>query len=287
MNEISGVLATIIENSRKANIAVAGDYVGADGLLYCGQCHTPKEYLLTGSVFGDNGLKAGCLCECAAERERKKALAEKETQQKEKIARLRETCFAGTRDRLSYATFANAINSPLLKKAEKYARHFDEILAEGSGLLLYGGVGKGKSFAAACIANYLLDKGIPVLFRNFAQIAAQMQANFEGRYEFLNTLSDYPLLIVDDFAAERDTEYMHEIIFGVIDGRYAAKKPIIITTNLTASGIKSAKEKDDFYKRVFGRVLETCTGIEADGENYREQLAKDNFERMRKLLDCT
>ena len=38
------------------------------------------------------------------------------------------------------------------------------------GLLLFGDVGTGKSFAAGCIANALLDRDVPVLMTNFPVI---------------------------------------------------------------------------------------------------------------------
>ena len=41
--------------------------------------------------------------------------------------------------------------------------HFDEMLEKNQGLLFYGDVGTGKTFAAACIANYLLERRIPVV----------------------------------------------------------------------------------------------------------------------------
>ena len=40
----------------------------------------------------------------------------------------------------------------------------------GSGLLIWGDVGTGKSFFAGCIANALLEKGVPVLMTNFSRI---------------------------------------------------------------------------------------------------------------------
>ena len=58
--------------------------------------------------------------------------------------------------------------------AKRYVEQWKKVKAENLGLLLWGDVGTGKSFVAACIANALLDQGIPVLMTNFSKILNQM-----------------------------------------------------------------------------------------------------------------
>ena len=60
------------------------------------------------------------------------------------------------------------------------------VKAENLGLLLWGDVGTGKSFVAACIVNALLEQGIPVLMTNFSKILNQMGAMYsEERYRYI------------------------------------------------------------------------------------------------------
>ena len=69
----------------------------------------------------------------------------------------------------------------------------------GSGLLIWGDVGTGKSFFAGCIANALLEKGVPVLMTNFSRILNTLTGmHFEDRNQFINNLNRYSLLIIDD-----------------------------------------------------------------------------------------
>ena len=42
--------------------------------------------------------------------------------------------------------------------------------SENIGLLLWGGVGTGKSFLAGCIANALMEQEVPVRMTNFAHV---------------------------------------------------------------------------------------------------------------------
>lgn len=54
-----------------------GDYMGADGLMYCGKCHTPKQTRV--QLFGSERT-VNCLCECGV----KKRDKEKENECREK-----------------------------------------------------------------------------------------------------------------------------------------------------------------------------------------------------------
>ena len=47
--------------------------------------------------------------------------------------------------------------------------------AENIGLLLWGGVGTGKSFLAGCIANALMAQEVPVRMTNFAHILNEIR----------------------------------------------------------------------------------------------------------------
>ena len=143
--------------------------------------------------------------------------------------------------------------------------------AENLGLLLWGGVGTGKSFLAGCIANALMEKEIPVRMTNFALILNDLAASFEGRNEYIERLCRFPLLIIDDFGMERGTEYGLEQVYNVIDSRYRSRRPMIITTNLKLSELKNPP--DLAHARIYDRILERCAPILFDGKNFREENA--------------
>ena len=115
---------------------------------------------------------------------------------------------------------------------------------------LWGDVGTGKSFVAACIANALLDQGIPVLMMNFSKILNQMGAMYsEERYRYIASFSNYSLLILDDLGIERSTEYALEQVYAVIDEWYKSGLPVIITTNLKIAEIRNPQ--DVAYARIY------------------------------------
>ena len=79
------------------------------------------------------------------------------------------------------------------------------------GLLLWGDVGTGKTFIAGCIANALLDRGIPVLMTNFSRVLMRLTSNIaEDKNAFLDGLDAFRLLVIDDLGIERNTDFAQE-----------------------------------------------------------------------------
>lgn len=166
--------------------------------------------------------------------------------------------------------FDIAEETDLIKKCKNYVSHYEEVLSNNIGLLFWGNVDGGKTFAAACIANAFIDMGIPSLITSFPKI---MAVEFEDRYKFIQNISKYSLLVLDDLGTERGTDYSLEMVYTVIDERKKSKKPMIVTTNLTLSELQNPKNME--YKRIYSRVLEMCTPVMVKSMNYRGRTAKE------------
>lgn len=78
---------------------------------------------------------------------------------------------------------------------------------ENIGYLFWGTVSTGKSYLAGCIAKALMEKEIPVYMTNFALILNEFAASFKNRNGYICRFCRYPLLIIDDFSMEGNTEY--------------------------------------------------------------------------------
>ena len=167
--------------------------------------------------------------------------------------------------------------------ARKYVQNWEQMKEKNIGLLIWGDVGCGKSFLAGAIANALIDQEVRVKMTNFTAILNDLSSTFEGRNEYLNRLCNYPLLIIDDFGMERGTEYGLEQVYSVIDGRYRSKKPLIVTTNLTLTELRSAA--DTAHKRIYDRVLDMCVPIFCKGESFRKHAAEDKLTEMKRVID--
>jgi DNA replication protein DnaC len=251
------------------------EIIGEDGLLRCKVCEKRVETII--NVFGKN-KKVRCICEC-----KKKELDEyKEYEKLQEREKIKKVCFM--QSNMADWTFANddKKNKELSDAMRKYADQFEEFKKSGTGLLLYGSVGTGKTYYSACISNELIDKGYTVLMTNFARLTNQLQGKFEGKQEYLDSLNDYSLLIIDDLGAERNSEYMQEIIFNIIDARYRSGLPFIITTNLTIDVMMSTDNIAN--KRIYDRILERCYPVKVDGTSRRTESFKNNIMEVGKKL---
>lgn len=255
-----------------------GDYIQG-GLLYCGKCHTPKQTII--EVFGTI-RKPYCLCKCEKARLDVEQAEFERKQREREIMRLRRVGFHDAE--MARWTFANddRSNERLSEVARRYVDNFPEMRKRGKGLLLYGNVGAGKTYAAACIANALIDQGKPCLVTNFARLINTIGGMFDGKQEYIDSLNRFELLVIDDLASERDTEYMGEIVHNVIDARYRSGKPLIVTTNLTMQELLNPS--DLRRQRVFSRVLEMCVPIEVKGADRRKKRMGEDFSEIRGML---
>lgn len=258
---------------------IAETYKGDDGLLRCSKCDGKRETIVT--VFGKE-RKVNCICTC-----QKEALEAEELEQKnhEKMRRIEELRKTGFHDRrLEEWTFYNddGSHAEIMKAARNYVDKFDTFKRDGKGLLLFGNVGTGKTYVAASIANALVDKGVPVLMTNFSRIANKLQETFDGKQAYLDALNKFDLLVIDDLAAERKTEYMQEIVFNVVDSRYRSGLPMIITTNLGMEAFR--KPATTMESRIYDRILENCLPLEVKGKSNRKKSLKDDYADMKGLL---
>ena len=251
----------------------------SDRLIYCAKCHTPRQgrYTLQGRVFMPP-IRCKCQQKLYDQEETKRKLLEKQAE----IERMKAS---GLQDKALYDyTFDkdNGIN-PEMAYAHKYVENWEDMKANSSGLLLWGNVGTGKSFFAGCIANALLEKGVPVLMTNFSRILNPLTGmHFEDRNQFIDSLNRYSLLIIDDLGIERNSEFALEQVFNVIDSRYRSKKPLIVTTNLTLTELNSAP--DVAHRRIYDRILERCAPIRINNRNIRQVNASANLQEAKKIL---
>ena len=204
----------------------------------------------------------------------------KEFERMQRLNMLKSLCFE---DHALYSwTFDkdNGIN-PVMKVARDYVDKWSDALSGNTGLVLWGDVGTGKTFFAACIANALVEQNVSVKMTNFSTILNDLFTESD-KNKYLNRLNDHSLLIIDDLGIERGTEYALEQVYNVIDTRYKSGKPLIITTNLTLDELKTPA--DIPHKRIYDRVLGMCVPVMFNGMNFRKEEAAAKMEAAKKLF---
>lgn len=276
---------SIIENmTRKANRNShyeKGDYLNEDGLLMCGKCHTPKQCRFTASWDGKE-KKPHTPCDCERERHDAEEHARQAQDLRIEINRLRKLGFPDAEMADWTFTRDDGANKTASDIAHRYVDNFAEMKKHGKGLLFYGPVGTGKTFLAACIANELISQGHPCMVTNFARITNTLQGMFEGKQRYLDDFNRLDLLVIDDLSAERDTSFMNEMIFNIIDARYRSGKPLILTTNLSKEEMMNQPNTDK--QRIYSRLVEMCFPVEVKNMDRRKKKSQEDSVGLRNLL---
>ncbi len=137
------------------------------------------------------------------------------------------------------------------------------------GLIIEGPIGSGKSYLLGCIANALIDKGLPFRYIVYSDLLQKIrssynQANSEtDEQQILSTVQQIPVLLIDDLGTEKATEFAATTLYQIIDKRYREEKPIIISTNYSIQNLKNRFPV--MGERIFQRLLEMNKYVELEG----------------------
>lgn len=144
---------------------------------------------------------------------------------------------------LSHMTFDNFMPQGLGLSPEKqknlqhaYDVTFQYATEPRGWLLLKGGFGAGKTHLSAAIANYRLQTGQPALFIVVPDLLDYLRATYSPNSgvtydERFESLRGAPLLLLDDYGAHSATPWAQEKLFQLLNYRYNAQLPTVITTN--------------------------------------------------------
>jgi DNA replication protein DnaC len=103
-------------------------------------------------------------------------------------------------------------------------------------LVLFGGVGTGKTLLASELAEALIDNlSMSVRYCTAKQMISEIQASYgmEGKSEEGEVLRfvQYNVLILDEIDAKPDRENANLLLTEVINRRYNEEKPVVVITN--------------------------------------------------------
>lgn len=256
------------------------DYIKNE-ILFCGNCKTPKSMHFPSEKESFKNKIVPIMCEC-----RKNEIKEYKKQEEINKAynRVDTLIYKGIMDK-NYLKYD--INQDDKKNDEmtnfyyNYIQNWETIKKEGIGVLLFGDIGVGKTFFAYCIANELLKRGEKICITNFMKIL-NIYKNFEEEdlNNIINMICNSTLLVIDDFGAERKTEFANEKILEIVDSRSERNLPNIITTNLD---FEKSNTEDITLKRIHSRINKMCNHkIAIYGEDRRKRTPINKLDFFKK-----
>ena len=158
------------------------------------------------------------------------------------------------------------------KQSENLQRAFEAAVTfaeRPDGWLVFSGIefANGKTHLAAAIANYFAADGDAALFVVVPDLLDHLRATFNPKSAVtldkrFNEVKTAPLLVLDDLGTESATSWAKEKLYQLINYRYNAKLPTVITTSLTIEEIDG---------RIRSRLLDQsrCTFFVLEAPSYR------------------
>lgn len=197
--------------------------------------------------------------------------------------------------------FAGAHRS--LSRAYGAAKRFVEgypLENDGSGLLLTGSIGVGKTHLAVGVLQSLLsERGATGLFYDYRELLKQVQNSYNPRVaatelEVLAPVFDAEVLVLDEIGASKPTEWVWDTVAHILNSRYNDRRTTILTTNYAnqpplgmasadtpMSSARSAMREetlgDRIGERMRSRLQEMCMVVEMQGEDFRQKVKRASF----------
>jgi DNA replication protein DnaC len=141
------------------------------------------------------------------------------------------------------------------------------------GFYLWGKPGGGKTYFSYVMLNELIFKFVkPGKFISLSKSFQELRHTFDEGSEtqgqamtMIEMLSNVPYLVIDDFGVQRNTEWEMEILYNLIDARYANRRLTFVTTNQKIDELKQLAQG-----RIYSRFLEMCYIIQVIAPDFRE-----------------
>lgn len=233
------------------------------GILSIGVC--PKcqgaGYFVLDVPVDDPQFGVLMTCECKQ--------TEKDYRAAEELRRMSNLDDFGTK---TFETFDETV--PGVKDAYVSAREYANY--PKGWFVLFGNYGCGKTHLAASIANVVLKRHTRLLFTNVPDLLDHLRSTFgpnseTGYDERFETIREVPLLVLDDLGTENTTPWAREKLYQIVNHRYNAKLPTVITSNREPMNIEAR-----IFSRMFDQQLSKTLVIEAN--DYR--LPPEYFEKL-------
>lgn len=183
-------------------------------------------------------------------------------------------------------TTSNAVNiaTAARKIAKNYILEFKKFQDNGKGLYFYSKEkGSGKTMLALALGNALINMcNTSVKFVTTPELFAEIKKTYDKSSEFkeselLDSLKQVPVLILDDIGTEKQSGWVNDILYQILNTRMTAKLVTIFTSNVHISQLAHDE-------RIKSRIEKMSFPVQMPEESIRKQIATKENEDMAKVL---
>jgi DNA replication protein DnaC len=193
----------------------------------------------------------------------------------------------------------NASLSASLEKAMAFCAGYPHLGAdEGLGLLFSGDNGVGKThLAVAVLRELVVARGARGQFWDFHELIREIKSSYDPETKttelmVLEPVVEADVLLLDDLGAWKMTDWMNDTLFYILNSRYMAKRPTVITTNYQDVTREEALAADPLRRREFlverigqrlrSRLMEMCLVVRMQGSDHRQARQQANQVALRR-----
>lgn len=157
-----------------------------------------------------------------------------------------------------------------VEKVQGFIANLDDNLAKGRGLWLFGDTGTGKTTLAMLVSKNALENGNSVAIYSLPKLLARIRRTYDAEpggdsYSTLfSRLTSVDLLHIDDFGAEKRSDWVLEQLYALVNERYETERSIVLTTNLNIEQLE-----EQVGARTVSRLTETCEQVPLFGADRR------------------
>jgi DNA replication protein DnaC len=130
-----------------------------------------------------------------------------------------------------------SLDRAVLRQVRAFTRSMEENLEAGRGLWFDGPVGTGKTSLAILVAKAAKDAGRTYAVYPVPRLLAEIKRTFDrdatdSYLGFFRRLCTVDLLVLDDLGAEKQTEWVLEQLYSIVNERWQDRRSIVVTTNV-------------------------------------------------------
>ncbi len=170
----------------------------------------------------------------------------------------------------------------LVAGVQSFAELLEAYGAEGIGVVLVGNVGNGKTHIAVGFGKLACGLGYSAAFVTLADTLEDLRSTYSQAHSQaqadnpLAVLLDVDWLILDDLGIESDSPWVREKVYQLVNRRWLARKPMIVTTN------KSPEELTRRYgEGVVSRLWGDSVVLHFQAEDFRLSAKAQRLARLK------
>jgi DNA replication protein DnaC len=151
------------------------------------------------------------------------------------------------------------LDDTAVRQVRRFVHGLSENLRRGQGLWFTGDVGTGKTTLAMLVSKAALDAGHSVAIYSVPHLLAEIRDTYDrdpgerSYMDFFARLASVDLLHLEDVGAEKQTDWVLEQLYSLVNERYEQQRSILVTTNLPFE-----KLEEQIGQRTASRIVEMC-----------------------------